>query len=343
MHVYRVFLGRQRICVLEVPSWKFLTERGPSSIVEDSFPGDREIISGAFETCLVPPVAIPALLSSLSEATIKQYTRPLCFWWHFCRRSKIHLHSLTFSQALEFLAQEALNVSSYSSLSNMRSAISLISHNEIGNHSMVKRFCKNIAAPRSRYDFIWDPAPVLIKLSTIYSYDSPFLSVITKKLVILLAISQISIDDKLILRFSDRIKASASGRSHSFFFFSRFEDHENLCVFRLVQYYLERTRFLRPAGCDTFFISPKKPLKAVTAQTIGHWIRQSLEDCGINNNIISAHSTRHSSTSRAAQKGVFLDLIKRAAGWTGQSRVFANVYNRSIISIEDFSNAALLL
>ncbi|EFN87017.1 hypothetical protein EAI_08528, partial [Harpegnathos saltator] len=67
-------------------------------------------------------------------------------WWYFRRKRKIHLYSPTFSQALEFMAQETLNVASYSSLNSMRSAISLISHNKFGNHPMVKRFCKDITA-----------------------------------------------------------------------------------------------------------------------------------------------------------------------------------------------------
>ncbi|EFN89282.1 hypothetical protein EAI_01713, partial [Harpegnathos saltator] len=113
----------------------------------DSLPGG-EIFNEAFKTRLVLPIATPALRSSFSKATIKQYQ-----WWYFRRRSKIHLYSPTFSQALEFMAQEALNVASYSSLNSMRSAISLISHNKFGNHPIVKRFCKDIAAlkpPRPR-------------------------------------------------------------------------------------------------------------------------------------------------------------------------------------------------
>lgn len=327
--------------------------------MEDTFPGGREIIREAFKDRLVPPAAIPALLASLSEATIKQYSYALRAWWNFCQCHRLRPYSPSVSQILEFLTQELPNISSYSSLNTMRSAISLISHNEIGKDPMVRRFCKGVSVlkpPRPRYDYVWDPAPVIAKLSSVYPYDSVALDVITKKLVLLLAlgtghriqtlaslrISQISLDEKLIIRIPDRIKTSAPGRPQPFFCFSRFENHKNLCIVHLMEHYLKRTRMLRPSSCDFLFISFNKPFKAVTSQTVGRWIKQELKECGINTSVFSAHSTRHASTSRAAEKGVSLDLIKRAAGWTGESQIFAKFYNRPIVSPEDFSNAVLL-
>jgi len=194
---------------------------------------------------------------------------------------------------------------------------------------------------------------VIAKLASIYPYERLSLKDITKKLVLLLAlatghraqtlslirISQISLDEKLII--PDRIKTSASGRSQPFFLFSRFINHENLCVIHLMEHYIELTKALRPSTCDFLFISFSKPHKAVSSQTIGRWIRLSLKECGINTSFFSAHSTRHASTSQAASKGVSTDIIKRATGWTGESQVFANFYNRPFLNPE-FSNAVLL-
>lgn len=327
--------------------------------MEDTFPGGRKIIGEAFKDRLVPPSAIPALLASLSEATIKQYSYSLRSWWYFCSRHRIPLYAPSASQTLEFLAQELPNISSYSSLNTLRSAISLISHNEIGNHPLIKRFCKGVASlkpPRPRYDFVWDPAPVITKLASIYPYDSVPLRVITKKLILLLALgtghraqtlasmrlSQISLEDKLTIRIPDRIKTSAPGRPQPYFCFSRFNSHESLCIVRLMEQYISITQELRPPTCDSLFISLAKPFKPVTAQTVSRWIKQGLKECGVNTSVFSAHSTRHASTSRAAEKGVSLELIKRAAGWSGESQVFAKFYNRPIVNLEDFSDAILL-
>lgn len=185
---------------------------------------------------------------------VKQYSHHLRSWWNFCRCHRASLYTPSVSQFLKFLAEQLPNINSYSSLNTMRSAISLISQNEIGNHSMIRRFCKGIAAlkpPRAHYEFIWDPAPVITKLASIYPYDSSILEVLTKKLMLLLAlasghhaqtlslirISQISLGQKLIIRISDRIKISAPGHSQPFFCFPRFANHDSLFIVRLLEHY----------------------------------------------------------------------------------------------------------
>ncbi|XP_077275913.1 uncharacterized protein LOC143904826 [Temnothorax americanus] len=322
--------------------------------MEDSFPGGYEVIREAFKARSVSDIAIPALLASLSESTIKQYSYSLRFWWNYCHHHRLSLYSPSVAHFLQFLAQELPNIFSYSTLNTMRSAISLISQNEIGNYPTIKRFCRGISTlkpPRPRYDFVWNPAPVIAKLSSIYPYEG-----VSLKLILLLALAtghraqtffllrilQISLNDKLIIRVPDRIKTSAPGRSQPFFMLSRFVNQENLCIVCLMEHYMENTKDLRPSSCDFLFISLSKPHKAVSSQTISRWIRSGLEDCGIDTSIFSAHSTRHASTSQASSRGVPLDFIKRAAGWTGESRVFANFYNRPPINPEEFSNSVLL-
>lgn len=126
--------------------------------------------------------------------------------------------------------------------------------------------------------------------------------------LIALRVSQVFLDDKLIIKVPDRIKTSMLGRSQPLFSLSPFKNNENLCIFKLVKYYLqlEVTRDFR-----TLFFT--KPHKALGSQTISRWIRSSLQDCGVKTDIFLAYSTRHASTSIAARKGVQLDLIKQAA------------------------------
>ncbi|KMQ87261.1 hypothetical protein RF55_13501, partial [Lasius niger] len=49
----------------------FFAFQEPPSSVEVAFPGSRESISEAFKDRLIPPSAIPTMLTSLSESTIK--------------------------------------------------------------------------------------------------------------------------------------------------------------------------------------------------------------------------------------------------------------------------------
>ena len=50
----------------------------------------------------------------------------------------------------------------------------------------------------------------------------------------------------------------------------------------------------------------------------------------------TAHSTRHASTSKALSKGLDLNTIKKAAGWSKSSKIFARFYNRLIEDSETF-------
>lgn len=280
------------------------------------------------------------MLASLSEATIKQYSKPLSNWWSFCQSSAVCPFSPDPRQVLSFLNQELNTSRSYASINTTRSAVSLISNNEIGSHPLIKRFCRGVGIlrpPKPRYEYIWDPAPVISKLGLLYPHESLSLEKVTKKLVLLLALatgqrtqtlaalklSQISLSDKIIIRVPDRLKTSAPGRPQPFFSFSPFEGHENLCIYSLMKHYLHITKDIRSPPHDSLFLSFVSPHKAVGSQTISRWLKLSLEECGVRSDLFTAHSTRHASTSRAAQKGVSLDLIKRAAGWSGQSRVFA--------------------
>lgn len=327
----------------------------------ESFPGGREIIRKAFQFRGAPSASLDTLVASLAPNTIKQYAQPLRNWWKFCQEQRILVFSPVADQFLIFLAQGLQFTGSYSTLNTMRSAISLISNNEIGNHPLIKRFCKGasvIKPPKPRYDFVWDPEPVISKLASIYPYDTFTLDTITKKLVLMLALGSrqrvqtlaaikishmsFSKDKLLILRIPHRVKTSAPGRSQPVLTFSRFVDCPELCIISILEYYIDLTKKLRSEICDSLFIACVKPHKPVGVQTISRWIRRGLEECGVRSDLFSAHSTRHASTSLAAKNGVSIDLIKQAAGWSGNSRVFARFYNRPLVNPEEFSNSVLL-
>lgn len=185
--------------------------------MENAFPGGQEIIRKAFLRRNAPQATTDTLLASLTDATIKQYTKPLRDWWTFGKKHEIDIFSPTPESALKFLGEQLQNTKSYSSLNNIRSAISLISDNEIGKNSLVKRFCTGVSKlypPKAKYDFVWDPDPVIQKLKTIFPYENFSLEKISKKLAVLLALatghrlqtlsliklSGITIRDKMIIK-----------------------------------------------------------------------------------------------------------------------------------------------
>ncbi|KYM97753.1 hypothetical protein ALC62_11564 [Cyphomyrmex costatus] len=326
--------------------------------MEQDFPGGREIIRQAFLLRGTPASALDATLASLSKHTIAQYTKPLRLWWSFCMKEKICYFAPPVSAVLEFLSACLPNTGSYSSLNTYRAAISLLTAEEIGSHPLVKRFFKGVAClkpQRPRYDFTWDPSPVVQYLASLYPHENLSLELISKKVAALLALttaqrvqtlaaiqlSQIAVSDKVIIKISTRLKTSGIGQSQPLLIFKQFVERPELSIFSLIKFFINFTRDLCRSDCDSFFVSFRPPHKAVSSQTLSRWIKAVLGSAGVDISIFSAHSTRHASTSLAASKGISLDEIRRTAGWSETSTTFARFYNRPIINDPAFQAAIL--
>ena len=94
---------------------------------------------------------------------------------------------------------------------------------------------------------------------------------------------------------------------------------------------------------EFLFLAVRKPFVSVGAQTLSRWIKLTLAKAGIDIKVFSGHSTRHASTSAALSKGLDVDTIKKTAGWSERSEVFAKYYNRPIISNKKSSQFALAI
>lgn len=146
----------------------------------------------------------------------------------------------------------------------------------------------------------------------------------------------------LEISITDLIKTSGPGRDQPFLKLPKFEDNPEICVASTILSYIQYTSKLRVPTENRLFISIRKPHKAVSKQTISKWIKQCLNESGVDVAIFSGHSTRHAATSAAAASGLDFDTIRKSAGWSAGSKVFANFYNRPLITDSyDFANCVL--
>ena len=74
-------------------------------------------------------------------------------------------------------------------------------------------------------------------------------------------------------------------------------------------------------------------INAVGTQTISRWLKSLMRMAGVEEEF-KAHSTRHAATSRALSKGLDLSSIRKAAGWSKDTRVFARFHNRPVNEAE---------
>ena len=289
------------------------------------------------------------LIASLSKATLDQYQVALNQWVLFCKFNETEFLNPRTDLVLKFLTRKFKEGASYGTLNSYRSALSLISSDKIGDDPMISRFFKGIFKLKPsfpKYSFTWDVSTVLIYVAGMFPLDSLSFTSLTLKTVILLALctaqraqtlASIAVEnilikkDELEIRIQELIKTSRPGKAQPLLLVPFFQAQPELCVASTLLKYIEVSSSLR-GNISKLFISIKKPYKAVTSQTISRWIKQVLTKSGIDTSVFSGHSTRHAATSAAHKKGINLDVIRKTAGWTQGSKMFAKVYNRPIRS-----------
>lgn len=287
------------------------------------------------------------MIASLSENSIKQYDVAIRRWVSFCKTQNIEIHEASIPMVIYFLTELFNSGLKYGSLNSHRSALSLILGSRVGSDDRVTRLFKGfyrLRPPVPKYNITWDPSIVLDSLSKWYPNRDLNLEQLTKKTVTLLmlitahrvqTISKITLENitihgqLILIKINDFIKTSRPGSTQPCLNVPFYKDRPEICPAEVLVAYIDRTKTMRN-NANSLFLSIKKPHKPVSTNTISRWIKDTLSISGIDTSLFSAHSTRHAATSAAHRAGVNIDTIRKTAGWSGTSNVFARYYHRDI-------------
>lgn len=297
------------------------------------------------------------MLASLSHNTVKQYNVSLKLWWQYCLDNNYNVFESSISTILSFLSEQYTKGASYGSINSHRSALSLLLGSHIGTDDRVTRLLKGVFKLKPslpKYTSTWDPQVVLNYITNWFPNRELSREIITKKLVILLALctahrmqtfSLIKLENiyshsnGINIAIKDIIKTSAAGREQPTLFLPYFRENPRICPATTLEDYLHVTSSDRPSNVSHLLLTVKRPYKGATAQTLSRWTKQVLRESGVDVATYSAHSARHAATSAAAAAGVSVDAIRKTAGWTKASQTFAKYYNRPIIENNNFSRS----
>lgn len=300
------------------------------------------------------------MLSSLSDSTIKQYGVCFKLWWQYCRNNNCDVFDSSVTHMITFLSELYENGATFGSLSNHRSALSLLTGNNLAPDEYVKRLLKGVFRSRPslpKYPSTWDPQIVLDHVSKWVPHDQLKLDRLTQKLVVLLALCtahrvqtfsliklyNIKINPNFIeIPITDIIKTSGVGRVQPVLNLPYFRENPSICPATTLVDYMSATNYLRPPNIDNLLITVKRPHRNATAQSISRWIKQALCASGIDETVFGAHSARHAATSAARAAGLNLDLIRKTAGWTPNSQTYAKYYDRPIKERSNFAESVCL-
>lgn len=300
------------------------------------------------------------MINSITPSTLRQYESALKLWTSFALENNLDAFDAETTAILSFLNQRFEEGVGYSTLNVARSAIALISLRNIAQDGLISRFLKGVykkRPARPRYDSTWDITPVLKYLEKLHPLIQQKPKDIAEKTATLLALTTahrlqtlalIRIEniyvspEAVIIKIPDLIKTSKRGVFQPELRLPYFKEKPSLCVAGTVIAYLEHTKKLRNGNNNKLLLSTTKPYEAVTAQTIGHWIKAVLVKAGIDMEQFSAYSTRHTAVSTAFTKGVDIDTIRRTAGWSAQSQTFFRFYNKPMQTPNDQFVRAIL-
>ena len=112
-----------------------------------------------------------------------------------------------------------------------------------------------------------------------------------------------------------------------------------MCTYRTLECYLERTLPVRVVEHTALVLSYVKPFAPVGSSTVGSWIKNLLDQSGVDTSVFKAHSTRAARASKANQT-VRIDAVLKHIGWSTES-TFRKFYQKPIVDIDSFQNAVL--
>ncbi|XP_014217272.1 uncharacterized protein LOC106645836 [Copidosoma floridanum] len=337
---------------------KVLKKEAAAPAIVLSYPGGRSCLRQAYVRRNLDADTIELLISSLADNTWRQYDSALRLWWTYCQSQQNDPFDTDVQVVLRFLSNRYKEGAAYGTLSSIKAAVTLINPRGCQDTHLISRFFKGVYRQRPtapKYATTWDVGIVLKKLEEWSPTEDLELRLLTWKTVMLLALGsafrvqaltlikieniKFSNNNKVEIRIPDLIKTSRPGANQPMASFDVFQN-SNLCVYRTIRLYLQKTAPIRESASQ-LFISYQTPHKAVSKDTVSRWLKAVLREAGIQE-VFTAHSTRHASTTRAHQQGLNINVIKQAAGWSESSKTFFRFYNRPIEkSIGNFSKTVL--
>ena len=172
-----------------------MQSRGNPSDVPETPTSRLDYFKQLCTTAGLSNTATRLLSSATRQSTSKSYNCAWSKWSSWCNRRKINLISAAIKDILTFLSDQFDNNLQYRTVNVFRSAISSIhpwiEGKPVGQHPLVTRLMKGIAnerPPKPRYTTTWDVRKVTTYLSASGENKILSLQLLTKKLLMLLAL-----------------------------------------------------------------------------------------------------------------------------------------------------------
>ena len=288
------------------------------------------------------------MCKSRRDSSVSLYDSYLNKWAVFCEDRNIDPINCSVDSVLRFL-QDLFSDGSRgaSAICTARSALSSVVNlpdgSKLGENVFVKQFCKGVKALKPaepRYLTTWDPE-VVLEMFKLENWNPPRdlslmqLSVKSVMLILLATYQRgqiviaLNLDrmykDEKEFRFrilkSDLKQGSKSKVVPKPVIFERQSGCDELDIYCHIEEYLSRTADLR-GDAKQLFVTTRKPFRAVSRETVSHWVKAAMREAKIDVSMFSPGSTRGASSSGAFLSGIPIEQICEKAGWSNSSTFF---------------------
>lgn len=107
---------------------------------------------------------------------------------------------------------------------------------------------------------------------------------------------------------------------------------QDLCPVRTLILFITKTAIIRQdlTKDHTLFLTyldqEEKPSTSVRPTTVANWIKEALQQAGIDTSLFQAHSIRAASSTKAVELGNSIQAVKKHANWSLNSDTFEKYY-----------------
>ena len=324
------------------------------STAEPHFSQDRSVdlpaVRQHYLNLCLSEEATEVLMGSWAADTKRQYQKPIDSWFVFCGRNNFNALNASPHYFIEFLMSYYRKGLGYSSINNVRSALSSIvvtpTGIPIGKDPLVCRFMKGVFKARPslpRYVYTLDINMLFNYMRGLPPLTELSLKQLTLCLTILLCLLSGSrcqtihlfdlqhchkTSDSFTFAVHSIIKQTRPGTHQQPIVYHKYPHDSKLCVFGHLQEYINQTREKR-GEYTQLLISYIQPHKPVTRDSVARWCSTIMQKAGIDTSIFAPHSTRSASTSAAFREGCPLQTILDAGGWS-KEETFSRFYHKPV-------------
>ena len=107
------------------------------------------------------------------------------------------------------------------------------------------------------------------------------------------------------------------------------EENPNICPVQAIKYYLDKRNNNVSHETKTFFITHRKPFRAVHEDVIFRWVKEVMAEADIDVSKYNTHSCRSAASTGALYKGVHIEDILKQGNWSNL-KTFRNFILRTL-------------